>query len=157
MRLKNRSLVCSSQGRDGAAKTSRLRPAEWSGLWGQALIEKRSVCSNETGYLPERQVPIRRILIVPILYQDEVIGHLAVANKATDYSESDQGLVERLANYLAPVLNLQAELLLESERKALEDSEGACNPWPWCRSNCTAVTTRAGGRHGERCLIYSST
>ncbi|HEV3333976.1 MAG TPA: histidine kinase dimerization/phosphoacceptor domain -containing protein [Bryobacteraceae bacterium] len=73
--------------------------------------------------MPESEVPVQRSLIVPIVYQDEVIGRLAVANKATDYNEADKDLLERIAAYLAPVL--KARLQRDAHEKALSTALAA--------------------------------
>jgi|GEM_PF-1104690 len=94
---------------------------EWGGLWGQALIEHRTIRSNEPSMVPKGHIPITRSLIVPIIYQDKIIGEIAVANKATDYTDKDQELLEVIVNSkLAPILyaRLESETREQERQKA---------------------------------------
>jgi two-component system cell cycle sensor histidine kinase/response regulator CckA len=95
----------------------------WGGIWGRALIEKRSLYLNEPFRVPEGHIPIFRALDVPIVHQGEVIGNLLVGNKATDYDEKDKELLEAIAGYIAPVLaaRLQRDRQ-ERERKRAEEA-----------------------------------
>lgn len=98
-------------------------PTLWRGIWGQALIEKRTICSNKFHQAPEGHIPITRALVVPIIYQEEAIGEIMVANKAADYTQKDQDLLEIIVNSkVAPILyaRLQKERQ-ERERKRAEE------------------------------------
>ena len=100
----------------------------WRGFWGRALIEKKALYSNEPFSLPEGHIPIHRALNVPVIHQGTVIGNLIVGNKATDYNERDQELLETIAAFIAPVLDARLQRdREEAERKqaeeALRDSE----------------------------------
>jgi len=95
----------------------------WGGLWGQSLIEKKALSSNEPLPVPEGHIPILRTLVVPIIYQREVIGQIVVANKPIDYTEKDQELLENICNKIAPILygRLQKDKA-ERGRKRAEES-----------------------------------
>jgi PAS domain S-box-containing protein len=100
----------------------------WGGIWGRALIEKKTLHSNKPFHVPEGHLPIRRALDVPIIYQGESIGNLLVGNKATEYDEGDIHLLEIIAHYIAPMLNarLQRDRAEKEHRRAeeaLEESE----------------------------------
>jgi signal transduction histidine kinase/DNA-binding response OmpR family regulator len=77
--------------------------------------------SNQPGHVPEGHVPLRRYMVAPILHQDRAIGILAVANKATDYDETDKEQLESIATYLAPVLH--ARLQRDSQEVARRRAE----------------------------------
>jgi len=98
-------------------KPARFAREAWGGLWGRSLVEKRPLYSNRPGHVPPGHVPIRRVLVVPLLEAEEVIGLLAVANKPSDYGEPDQEFLERIAAYLSPVLH--ARLQRDAHEKAL--------------------------------------
>ncbi len=95
----------------------------WEGIWGQALVEKKTLCLNESFQVPDGHTPILRTLDVPIIHQGEGIGNLLVGNKATDYDEQDIQLLESIANYMAPVLSarLQRDRLEDERRRAEEE------------------------------------
>ncbi len=95
----------------------------WGGLWGRALIEKKTFCSNEQLSVPEGHLAIDNFLAVPILYRGAVIGLLSVANKDRGYIEKDRELLEAIVDRIAPIL--QARLLgerQEQERRRTEEA-----------------------------------
>ena len=124
----NRAFVCPSMTRDiwekcqVPDKTIVFPRESWGGIWGRALIEKKSLYANEGLRVPEGHIPIQRALDVPIIYQGEVIGNVLVANKATDYNEQDQRSLEAIVGHIAPVLyaRLQREIEERTRKKAEE-------------------------------------
>ena len=82
---------------------------QWTGAWGRCLTERRSVRSEGPLRVPEGHVPLSRVLAVPILYGDEAIGQLVVANKPTPYTDGDQGLLEGICTQIAAPLRARLE------------------------------------------------
>ena len=99
----------------------RFRRGEWVGIWGRALTERRSLYSNEPEPSPAGRAPVRRVLAVPIFFQEEPIGLFAIANKAADYGESDLETLERIARDLAPVF--KARVQRDAQERARERAE----------------------------------
>ena len=95
----------------------------WRGIWGKSLIEKLPLYSNAPFQVPAGHVPISRVLVVPIIYQEEVIGELQVANKATDYDEADKALLETIAGYVAPILHTRLQRDIEEKRRSQAEEE----------------------------------
>jgi signal transduction histidine kinase len=62
---------------------------------------------------------------MPIMFQDEVIGLFQVANKETDYTETDISTLEAIAQQVAPFLNtrLLNDKATETIRKFNDDLE----------------------------------
>ena len=112
-------------------KTFRFPTEAWGGAWGRALLERVVICSNEPGKVPGGHVPLSRFLIVPLVHMGKAAGLLAIANKPQDYEPKDQELLERIADYLAPVLHArlqrdaQEAARRRAEREALEAKEAA--------------------------------
>ncbi|RQW83051.1 MAG: response regulator [Geobacter sp.] len=95
----------------------------WGGLWGRALVEKKTLFSNEGFSVPEGHLAVDSFLAVPILYRGDVIGLLSVANKERGYTEKDRELLEAIVDRIAPIL--QARLLgerQEQERRRTEEA-----------------------------------
>ena len=90
-------------------------------IWGNALRTKQSAYSNKSFKVPEGHVPMDRCLTVPLVFQDKSIGLLTVANKETDYTESDKYTLESIAQYVAPVLHEKMER--KQTEKALREGE----------------------------------
>ena len=76
----------------------------WAGLWGRALIEKRSQLANEGLTAPSGHVPLDNALAVPIVHRGDLIGEFVVANKQGGYTPEDLELLESAAGQTAPVL-----------------------------------------------------
>jgi PAS domain S-box-containing protein len=89
----------------------------WSGLWGQALLEKKTLFSNEPLEVPEGHISITRAVAVPILFAGDLIGALIVANKKTPYLEEDVALLETIANHIAPILYTRLQLDKETQAR----------------------------------------
>lgn len=112
---KSGAMICPSLTRDVWGKCqvpgkSIIFPKDsWGGLWGTALTEKRTIYSNEGFRVPEGHIPISRVMAVPIIYMNDVIGMINIANKETDYDENDRDLMESIADHIAPVLNARLE------------------------------------------------
>jgi len=104
-------------------KTIVYPPEKWGGIWGRALVEKRSLFANQGLHVPEGHVPITRVLVVPVMYSGQVIGLLEVANKSTEYSHKDQEFLEAIAGRIAPILNARLQRDREErERKKTEEA-----------------------------------
>lgn len=88
-------------------KSVRFPREEWgSSSWPRALREKRGNFFNEPSLIiPEGHVPIQRSIAMPILYRDEAIGLLQVANKQADYTQADVDLLQMIAADVAPLLD----------------------------------------------------
>ncbi|MBW1869971.1 MAG: GAF domain-containing protein, partial [Deltaproteobacteria bacterium] len=82
---------------------------DWAGIWGKSLIEKKSIYVNEGLHLPEGHFPLTRGMTVPIIFQEDIYGILAVADKKTDYDENDKKSLEAIASHIAPILRARLQ------------------------------------------------
>ena len=95
---------------------------KWGGIWGRAMIEKRSFCENEIHSVPDGHIPIKRALAVPLIHQENVIGIIFVADKNTDYEDKDINFLETISSSIAPILYEKLEKEREErERKRAEN------------------------------------
>ncbi|MBN1505121.1 MAG: GAF domain-containing sensor histidine kinase [Candidatus Eisenbacteria bacterium] len=123
----NGDLVCASITRDVwrqcevPDRPTAFKPDAWGGLWGRALREKRTFYSNEPSRVPAGHIPVSRNLATPVVHNGAVIGLLHVANKPTDYDEKDVGLLEAVAEHIAPILH--ARLTADTQREACRAAE----------------------------------
>ncbi|MBN1460352.1 MAG: PAS domain S-box protein, partial [Armatimonadetes bacterium] len=92
-------------------------------LWGRAIRKKRTFVSEGPFCTPGGHVPISSFLAVPILYQNETIGLLSVANKAGGYSDRDKELLERIVREISPVLNARLQRDLQERRRIAAEAE----------------------------------
>ncbi len=104
-------------------KDTRFPHEKWNGLWGRALKEKRSVCSNTQLKVPKGHIEIKNSMAVPIIHERTIIGLLLVANKETDFTQEDQSLLETIASHIATHLNtLLQHDMQEKERNKAEET-----------------------------------
>jgi len=118
---------------------------KWGGIWGRSLLEKKSFYSNEPMTVPRGHIPMKRVLVVPIIFKKEVIGIFTLANKAIDYDSGDQKLLVIIAEKVAPILHarlqrdkqlrrrMRVEKILKNLRQQLKTEMGfagiiGCDP-----------------------------
>jgi len=119
--------ICSSMTRDiwdkcQIPEKSITYPREsWGGIWGNAMLEKKTKYSNKPFKVPEGHIQIINALNVPIIYQGKLIGNILVGNKKTDYIENDIMLLESISRNIAP--NLYSILERMKTEQNLKESE----------------------------------
>ncbi len=107
----------------------------FKGLWGWVLDHGQSLLTNapqqdprSTG-IPEGHAPIERFLAAPAIAAGQLVGQIALANSARDYTAKDQELVERLASFYALAVDSMrsGEKIRESEARfrSIFESAGA--------------------------------
>lgn len=88
--------------------------------WCKALREKQVFFSNEPSCkIPKGHIPMQRHISQPIVYQEESIGLLQVANKQDDYNEKDLSLMQTIADHIAPILKSRLETEKEQKSRLL--------------------------------------
>jgi len=91
-------------------KTIVFARQTWGGsIWGRAMTSGKSQLSNVPLKTPKGHVKIDRALNVPVVYDDEAIGIISLANKGSDYTPDDLRLLESIAGFIAPVLHARLQ------------------------------------------------
>ncbi len=121
-------LVCQSMTKDiwdqcqMSDKTIVFPRDTWGeSIWGNGLRTGKPAYSNNPFKVPEGHIPVERCLTVPLVYERESIGLFTVANKPTDYTESDKQTLQGIAEHVTPVLGGRLERIRSN--KALRESE----------------------------------
>jgi signal transduction histidine kinase/CheY-like chemotaxis protein len=101
----------------------RVSRMVWSdGAWGRALVQNKSFLANELFAFSITHDKIERSLIVPIVFQDDLIGFIGVANKSEDYKQQECETLENIARYIAPLLDARLKKdRQEKQRRAAEE------------------------------------
>lgn len=94
-----------------------FRRRDWVGIWGQTLLEKKTIYANKGLHLPKGHVALARAMTVPIVYQEELVGILAVADKETDYDESNAQTLEAVAADIASILRVRMQRDFEEKTR----------------------------------------
>ena len=108
-------------------------PIENAGIWGDAVRDRKVIMVNDysdpnthrTG-LPEGHVPLSRILSIPIFEDDKIVAVAAVANKKTDYDDSDAHQITLMMSAMWRLVQRQRaeeELTKYSNRLARSNEE----------------------------------
>lgn len=92
-------------------------------IWGHAIREKRTFVSSGPFSIPAGHIQIDQFLTTPIIFGQNVIGLLSVANKGERYVNDEVGLLEQIAAYIAPILN--ARLQRDAQEKKRKGAEVA--------------------------------
>lgn len=100
-----------------------------AGFWGRVPNRTQPFYTNApdshptTSGLPPGHMPIERCMVVPAVYQGELLGEIVLANAKRDYTEEDLAAVQVFANLFAvAVYRMRA---LEELIKAKDSAETA--------------------------------
>ena len=96
-------------------------------IWAKSLRTQESILFNGAGHVPEGHLPIDRVMSVPIVFQNEVIGVFMLANKASDYSENELELLKRVARYISPALHARISRDREEVKRQIVEREMRAN------------------------------
>lgn len=92
-------------------------------FWGRVLDNNRPTVINDPIQLCSEHAKIRRCLAAPVVFRDQVIGFLAVGDRAEEYRETDIAIMISAAEALAPILHSQIEARSrEREQRAAEEA-----------------------------------
>ncbi len=92
-----------------------------SSLWGRSIREKKAFSSEGPFHTPEGHIAVDRFFSVPIVYGNETIGLISVANSPQSYTEEDRDILQTIADNISPILNARLERdRQEQKRKSLE-------------------------------------
>lgn len=99
-------------------KSIRFPRDTWSDtVWVRAILQKKTVISNQPGRVPDGHIPVKRVIVTPVLFQDKCIGYLKAANRPSDYDARDELLLERIAGFIAPALDARLQRDFEERRR----------------------------------------
>jgi len=106
-------------------KTHVFPKAHWSGVWGQSLQEKKTLCRNGNLKLPHGHIQLESALACPVLLEDMLIGQITLANKPDGYHNDDIERINQLCEYIAPLLHskIQEEKYKDDLLKAKKEAE----------------------------------
>ena len=104
-------------------KETVFERGEFLGIWARAVNEKQTHFSNTGPFkTPPGHVPIINTIVAPIVYRDEVISAIHLANKPGGYDWEDVRQLESIAAHVAPVLHarLERDAREEDRKRAAE-------------------------------------
>jgi len=94
-------------------------PSDYWGnsLWGRAIREKKAFDSDGPFHTPEGHIHIDHFLTAPIIFGDEVIGLISIANKQEGYTKEDKDLLERITRFISPILRARLQRDFQEQRR----------------------------------------
>ncbi len=112
-------------------KTQVFPRANWrpQATWCRALARRKPILANKPSlHTPRGHVRLKRHMITPIVYRSRAIGIIAVANKASAYSQAELQLLHSLGNKIAPLLSARMERdRLEREHATAQEKTAHLN------------------------------
>ena len=113
---------------------------KYIGLWGEAFRIQKGFYTNSpktheaTRKFPEMHLHLNNFLSVPVIVADKVVGQIAIANSANEYTEKDLNAVKQIAYLYAVAIdrNRSESALRESEENLAKAQEIAhVGSWDW--------------------------
>ncbi len=101
---------------------------EKTGLWGEAVRQRKPILENnfqhenpyKKGY-PEGHVTLEKFLTLPIYFNDSIVAVVGVANKSTDYDNSDIRQLTLMMDSVWKLLEQKnVEITLQDQNQKLE-------------------------------------
>jgi PAS domain S-box-containing protein len=89
---------------------------EYPSLWGHPLNTRKPFYTNSpaehesSAGVPEGHIRLQNFLSVPVLYGDELVGQISVANSSRDYDDDDADVVSKLAGIYAVAFQRERDL-----------------------------------------------
>jgi PAS domain S-box-containing protein len=99
-----------------------------TGIWGEAVRQRKPIVLNDFQSdnplkkgVPEGHVKLLKFLTIPVIFDNEIVAVAGVANKTTDYNNSD---IRQLTLLLDNVWKISERIrLIEELKKAKEKAE----------------------------------
>jgi signal transduction histidine kinase/ActR/RegA family two-component response regulator len=102
----------------------RFPHATWADSpWGLLLSGKTPFITNELFAFPLSCEHVIRSLIVPIVYQGELIGFIGAANKASEYQPDESEMLVNIARYIAPLLDARLKKDRQEKKRCLAEEK----------------------------------
>ena len=96
----------------------------FGGIWGKSLKERKTLIDNDGPFgTPEGHISIKNTIASPIIFRDEIVSALHLANKPGGYGEEDREMLETIISEIAPVLH--ARVQRDRQEKERKQAEGA--------------------------------
>jgi len=97
-------------------------------IMGRSINEKKIYMTEQLLKVPDGHVEIKNVLSAPVIYQNNTIALLMVANKKNGYNNEDKKFFENIASIISPMLfaritKNKIDKTREKTEKALTESE----------------------------------
>lgn len=103
-------------------KSAIFPPAAWGeSLWGKAIREKKPLCSDGPFHTPAGHIHINSFLTVPIVFGNETIGLISLANGEQNYTGGDKDLLDNIAKNISPILNARLQRDWQEQERGLAE------------------------------------
>jgi PAS domain S-box-containing protein len=127
----------------------------YPGLWGHALTTRRGFFTNSpAGHesskgTPDGHIPLKNFLSVPAMIGEELVGQIALANSAKDFTDRHLEAIKRLAGMYALAVQRGSaqEALRESEERFRTSFDNANTGM--CLVDLNGILTKVNGKMSE--------
>lgn len=104
-------------------KGTNISDNQWKALCTPALTDKKIHYTNTPIKVAGAEIAIEKSIVVPIVYQDSVIGTIVLANKDVNYVDGDRQFLDPIVKHIAPILHARMQRNREeTERKQAQEA-----------------------------------
>ncbi|MBT7790879.1 MAG: PAS domain S-box protein, partial [Calditrichaeota bacterium] len=105
---------------------------DFGGIWRKVIADRKTGFDNKGPFnVPEGHIEIFNTLVTPIVFKDELISAIHIANKRGGYDENDKILIETIASLIAPYLynKLEKDKSKKLQKRTAEKLLNAAENW----------------------------
>lgn len=103
---------CEMDNQEQGIRFSKGKDGIYPSLWGHSLNTKEPFFTNfprkhekSSGNIPNGHVPLENFLSYPVIFEQELVGQIAVANSPFGYTDNDLEIIKKISNLYAIAIN----------------------------------------------------
>ncbi len=91
----------------------------WSGVLADTLFHKTSSYTNSPITISDSHIELTNAISAPIIFQDKLLGIIVLGNKESSFTNNDLEKLNKIANYISPILSAKLEKQSNEESNKL--------------------------------------
>lgn len=100
----------------------RLPPAEWTGSWGRALRDRRSIRGTESTRVAHLVSELPGVVATPVWSDEDLVGLVLVAGRAEPFTATDEARLERIAAFVGPFVRAHLAMVAAFRMRAAREA-----------------------------------
>nr|HPN36848.1 PAS domain S-box protein [Melioribacteraceae bacterium] len=91
----------------------------WFGLLEETLINKKGSFTNNRIVISDSHIELNNAVSTPIIFQNKLLGIIILGNNINDFVIQDLEKLEKISNYISPILSAKLEKQFNEESNKL--------------------------------------
>ncbi len=120
-------------------KTYTFDLDSFKGFFRKSIYERKTFLQNDELEVPAGHIKLRNALSSPIIMKEKLIGLVSLADKHENFNKRDAELLETIANYLAPIIQLRLDTEKETEKRRTAQEENFLKAFLLDNANDTII------------------